>query len=394
MPKNQERNEFRPRVLIATNALTGGGAQQSNVRIALGLARNGFPTSVLTVRPHDPHDLVELDPNTTLYDVQEERWPRWIRAPHVLRRVLRVVSEDRIDLVISGSFGLNQILLAARAVRILRCPVIVVEHLGIKFRLDVLSRSKPFAAQIFRHALTLLYRYADKVVAVSHGVATEFECVLGLPSNTITTIYNGIDAEAIHSKTSERPEIHFANKFQTLTRPIIISVGRLEPQKAHEDLLAAFSLLPADSRGNLVILGEGSRRAELASLSEELGLSASVHLPGRVANPWWFMAKSDVFVLSSHHEGFGLVLAEALACGIPVVSTDCTWGPREILETVENATLVPVKDPVALSCALSDALRNAKNFRLPASFDNRFTQESHAQSFVHLTQQTIASSRP
>ena len=388
MPEIQKRHEPRPHVLIATNALTGGGAQRANLQIAHGLAQNGFPTSVLSVRPHEPHDVVELDPRSTLYDVREARWPRWVRAPHVLRHVLRVIRDEEIDLVISGSFGLNQILLAARAVRMLRRPLIVVEHLGIEFRLDVLSRSRPFAAKLFRHVLTLLYRSADKVVAVSHGVAKEFERVLGLPSNTVTTIYNGIDAQAIRSKSRERPPISFAGQFQNLTHPIIISVGRLEPQKAHEDLLEAFALLPADTRGNLVILGEGSRRAALLSRASKLGLGASVHLPGHMKNPWWFISRSDVFALSSHYEGSPLVLIEALACRVPIVSTDCPWGPREVLEGVENARLAPVSAPMQFSAALSAALRGRRlsthaerTFEPKHDADNRFSHTAHTEQF-------------
>lgn len=389
MPEIQKRHEPRPHVLIATNALTGGGAQRANLQIAHGLAQNGFPTSVLTVRSHEPHDVVELDPSTTLYDVCEARWPRWVRAPHVLRHVLRVIRDEEIDLVISGSFGLNQILLAARAVRILRCPVIVVEHLGIKARLDVLSRSNPFAAKIFRRALTLLYPYAEKVVAVSHGVAKEFERLLGLPSKAITTIYNGIDVEAIRSKINERPEIRFANVFEVMPRPIVISVGRLEPQKAYDDLLRAFALLPNALRGSLIILGDGSQREMLTDLSSSLGLGVSVHLPGHVANPWWFVARSNVFALSSKFEGLPLVLIEALACGVPMVSTDCPWGPREVLEGVENARLAPVSAPMQFSAALSAALRGRRlsthaerTFEPKHDATNRFSQAARAEKFA------------
>lgn len=378
-----------PHVLIATNALSGGGAQRSNLQIACGLSRSGFSTSVLTVRPRADQHVDEFDPSINLHDLDEANWPRWTRAPKVLCSVLRVVRAEKVDLVITGSFGLNQVLLAARAFRVLRRPLIVVEHLGIEFRLAVLSRSAPFTVPIFCRILSWLYRHSEKVVAVSNGVANEFRDALELPSNTVMTIYNGVDGDAIRSKTSQRPESRFAEVFDALPRPITIAVGRLEPQKAHEDLVAAFALLSVELRGSLIILGEGSRREMLSSLATELGLDSALHLPGHMENPWWFMARSDVFALSSHYEGFGLVLIEALACEVPVVSTDCPSGPREILENVASAQLVPVGDPAALSSALAAILESRTDappvaMRSPVGIrsQDRFSHELHAEQFA------------
>lgn len=396
VPQNRKRDESRPHVLIATNALTGGGAQRSNMQIALGLAQNGFLTSILSVRPHDGAGVVTLDSSTSLYNVNEVRWPRWTRAPHVLRHILRVVRDEDVDLIIAGSFGLNQTLLAARALGMLRCPLIVVEHLGIRFRLDVLSRSNSFVATIFRHVLSWLYRHATKVVAVSEGVANEFQEVLRLPPNAVMRIYNGVDRDAIVSEASARPETKFAEHFDKLSRPIVITAGRLEAQKAHDDLVRAFARLPDAMRGSLVILGEGSRRDSLTSLSKELGLHASVHLPGHVENPWWFISKSDVFALSSHFEGFGLVLIEALACNVPIVSTDCPSGPREILQDVEQAQLVPVGDPKAFSDALHLLLQSARLDPRPrgpypsaASAAGTFSTKLNAERFTKLVEDSL-----
>lgn len=391
MSEGQITARSLPHVLVATNALSGGGAQRSNLAIASGLARRGFPTSVLTVRPADENVAAELLSSIRLHDVGEPNWPRWTRAPQVLLHILRVKRSEQVDVIIAGSFGLNQVLLAARALGILRCPLIVVEHLGVKFRLDVLAGSHPFATTFFREVLSRLYRHAGTVVAVSHGVANEFRDVLGLPTASVETIYNGIEVEAIRSMVNDAPINAFTPVFDSLPRPIVISVGRLEPQKAQEDFLAAFALLPTELRGSLVILGEGSRRELLTGLARELGIQTDVHLPGHVENPWWFIARSDVFALSSHFEGFALVLVEALACGVPVVSTDCPSGPSEILERVERTRLVPVRAPAALCSALSSLLRDEpepSGAVAPTSTGrnaaDRFRPEAHGQAFARL----------
>jgi len=129
-------------------------------------------------------------------------------------------------------------------------------------------------------------------------------------------------------------------------------VGRLAVQKDFPTLLRAFARLRAARPARLMILGEGDRRSELEQLASALGISADVRLPGFVENPLAYMRRAAVFVLSSIYEGFGNVLVEALACGCPIVSTDCPGGPAEILEHGRFGRLVPVGDVAALGDAL------------------------------------------
>ena len=348
----------RIRVLVATNALEGGGAQRSNLNLATGLIELGFDVSVLTVRPAGPDSVAALRPSVSLIDLGEPRWPRWTRGLSVLRATLRTVRREQTDVVISGSFGLNHILLAARAARILRRPLIVVERLGIRFRLDVLGGEQGFLRRVFRRLLALLYRRVDRIVAVSQGVADEFEAELRLPRRTVSVVHNGLDIERIAELAQRRPDAPFADVFDGLPRPRIISVGRLEPQKAHSDLLQAFAMFHRTHGGSLTILGEGSLREELTSLAGTLGLSDCLKMPGHISPPYWYVAESDLFVLSSIAEGFGLVLVESLACGTPVVSTDCPSGPSEILTDSAVGILAPVNSPPWLCEAMVTSLNS------------------------------------
>lgn len=346
-------------VLLATNATEGGGAQQSNLTLATGLVELGLRVTILTVRPADPTTVASLPQAITVVDLREADWPRWTRAPSVLLKSLRVIRTRRVDVVISGSFGLNYILLTARLLRILRQPLIVIEHLGIHFRLGVLANGKRLLRNLFQAVLAYLYRHADQIVAVSRGVATEFANTLRLEHETIDVVHNGVDLAGIAALARMRPESAFTPAFDQLAHPRIITVGRLEPQKAQHDLIRAFAQVHATRGGSLTILGEGSLRDEMWALVTKFDLQESVHMPGYISPPYWYIAQSDVFVLSSIAEGFGLVLVEALACGTPVVSTDCPSGPHEILADPRLGWLTPASDPDSLAVTIVDCLTSS-----------------------------------
>jgi glycosyltransferase involved in cell wall biosynthesis len=144
--------------------------------------------------------------------------------------------------------------------------------------------------------------------------------------------------------------------------PALVAVGRLAHVKGFDQLLEAFAILRTElaaESATLVILGVGPERPDLEQLARDLGIDAHVRFPGFVENPWAAMGKADVFVLSSRHEGLPLVVAEAVACGLPVVATDCRSGPAEILRGNPRSRLVPVSDPPAMAQAIVEVLADA-----------------------------------
>jgi glycosyltransferase involved in cell wall biosynthesis len=144
--------------------------------------------------------------------------------------------------------------------------------------------------------------------------------------------------------------------FEPDQAPVVLGVGRLSPQKDFATLIRAFARVRMHRPARLMILGHGPERASLEALALAQGLADSVLLPGWVTNPYAFMARAGVFVLSSRWEGLPSVLIEALVCGTPVVATDCLSGPREILEDGRYGRLVPVGDEEALAAAIDAAL--------------------------------------
>jgi len=192
----------------------------------------------------------------------------------------------------------------------------------------------------------------NAIVAISSGMADTLARVARLPRDSITVIYNPVVSDSLFQKSLMAVEPAPSCRESSL----ILSVGRLHPSKGFLDVLEAFASLRKKRDLQLVILGEGPQRAELEARIRDLGLENNVYLAGAVDNPYAWMARSQLFVLASQFEGLSNVIIEALACGCPVVSTDCPTGPREILEDGQFGELVPMHDPKALARAMERTL--------------------------------------
>ena len=230
-------------------------------------------------------------------------------------------------------------------------------------------------ARFLPYFMRQLYPRASAVVAVSDGVAEDLAHFLGLDRARITRIYNPIFLPASVAR-AEGVTPH--PWFEPGQPPVLIGAGRLTAQKDFETLMRAFALVRSVRSARLLILGQGEQRPQLLALADRLGVGADVALPGFVADLYTYLERASVFVLSSRWEGFGNVLVEAMACGIPVVSTDCPSGPREILEGGRHGLLVPVADPPALAraieCQLDRPMRDsvagrARDFSVEIALD-------------------------
>jgi glycosyltransferase involved in cell wall biosynthesis len=198
------------------------------------------------------------------------------------------------------------------------------------------------------------YPKADVIAAVSEGVAEDLARVGRIPRNRIQVIHNPIITPDLAKKVREEINHPWFNPGEP---PVILSVGRLDPQKDYASLIKSFARVRQSLPARLLILGEGPERDALVSLVRQLGLEQEIVLPGFVSNPYPYMSKSSVFVLSSRWEGLPTVLVEALYCGVPVVATDCPSGPREILRNGQYGTLVPVGDVECMAEAIAAVLR-------------------------------------
>jgi exopolysaccharide biosynthesis WecB/TagA/CpsF family protein len=202
----------------------------------------------------------------------------------------------------------------------------------------------------------LLHRSAEAIIAVSDGVADDLAAVTGIDRARITTIYNPVIDRHFHDRAGLPCS---ENWLQDRSCPVLVFAGRLSPQKDPQTLLQAFALLLTAMPARLLILGDGPLRASLDAEVDRLGISSSVAFAGFQANPLPWIVRASALVLTSRYEGLGNVIVEALACGTPVVSTDCPWGPAEILEDGRFGVLAAPGDPFALSSAMRLCLETA-----------------------------------
>ncbi len=198
------------------------------------------------------------------------------------------------------------------------------------------------------------YPHASQFVAISKGVKRELVENIGVDESNIEVIYNPIVTPDIEPKSKE-PLDH---SWFEADSPVILGAGRLTQQKDFSTLIRAFDQLLGQRDAYLVILGEGDDRPELETLVEELGIQNRVDLLGFADNPYKYMRKADVFVLSSAWEGFGNVIVEAMVCGTTVVATDCESGPAEILANGKYGYLASVGEPISLCDGILTALEN------------------------------------
>jgi len=190
---------------------------------------------------------------------------------------------------------------------------------------------------------------ADCVVGPSQGVVDDVRAITDLPAERFRVIVNPVYRPEITELSMDPPGHPW---FADSEQPVIVAAGKLKQQKDYPTLLQAFAQVREQRPVRLIILGRGALREALMARAEVLGIAADLDMPGHVKNPYAFFRNAAVFVLSSAWEGLPNVLIEAMACGCPVVSTDCPSGPVEILDGGRIGRLVPVGDAGAMAGAI------------------------------------------
>ncbi|PZS17213.1 MAG: glycosyl transferase [Pseudonocardiales bacterium] len=329
------------KVVVFMPSFAGGGAESVTLALCGGLARNHFDVHLVVgtgdgeLRDSVPDDVSTCDIGAS-------------RTAYAIGGLLRYLRRERPDVVISAISHANIIAAFAVKLAMCRCKLIVVHHntTSISTRRTLRRRDR-----LVPLLCGIAYRLADRIIAVSAGVADDLARSSHLPIERIQVLPNPIDYARIRELSRDAAR---QDSVPCGDGPLLVAAGRLEPQKGLDTLLR--SIAQVESPCRLVILGDGSLRAELLSLVENLGLAGRVSLPGFVANPYPYFRQAQVYVLSSRWEGLPTVLLEALAFRLRIVSTDCPSGPSEILSGVQGAELVPVDDPGGLAAAIERAI--------------------------------------
>jgi glycosyltransferase involved in cell wall biosynthesis len=353
------------RIAFFVQDLRGGGAERNIVRIVNGIAARGVPTDLVLVSREGPY-LSELDPRVNVIELPEKRTLTSIWG---LRRYLRSANPAAL---VANLTHINVAACFARVLAGYRGKVIVVER-------NQYTRNRELKRGLVRltyDAVPWAYRSADVIGTVSTGVKDDLAAATGLPKDRMQVLYNPVvtpELAALAAQEPDHPWMHDGGD------PVILAVGRLTRQKNYPLLLEAFAQVRKARPARLLILGEGELRADLEAQVARLGLGESVSLPGFRANPFAFMSRAALFVMSSDWEGLPTVLIEAMACGAPVVATRCDSGPGEILEEGRYGRLTPMGDAPALAQAMiatlddpgdkAQRIARAHHFNLDAAVD-------------------------
>jgi glycosyltransferase involved in cell wall biosynthesis len=331
------------KIAIFLPSLGGGGAERVAITLASGFMDRGFEFDFVLVKKTGEN--LRLVPHGA--QVIDLRASRTLTA---LPKLIKYLREEKPDALIAGLDHVNLITLWAKILSRSQSKLLIGNHTHLT---SSIRNSPKLQEKIYPLLLHLFYMHADAIMSVSDGSADDLAKVAGIPRSKIQTINNPLPISDI-VRMSTDPLDH--PWFATGQPPVILAVGRLSIEKDYPTLLKAFAALRKHRVARLIILGTGKEQSDLMALAEKLGIRDDLEMPGFCENPYAYMSRSRVFVLSSKWEGLGTVLIEALICGTQVVSTDCPSGPAEILSNGKYGRLVPVGDHASLAAAVDEAI--------------------------------------
>jgi glycosyltransferase involved in cell wall biosynthesis len=328
----------QPSVAIYMSDLSGGGVERQVITLAVGMQSAGLPVVLLVreirgeLKDKVPAGIrvIDLHSRNTLHDIPP---------------LIRFLRRERPAVLLANLDHNNVAAVVAGRASATGTHVIICQH-------NALSRAFSSDLGWSYRLIPFLYRvlspWFDASVAVSRGIANELSSQAHIPRRKVKLIYNAVIGDDFRSKAQE-PVTH--RWLDNPEIPVFVTAGRLVPVKDHENLLRALACYRKHRAANLIILGSGPLRPNLEALAIELGIADAVDFLGYQENPLPYFRRADAFVLSSYSEGFGNVLVEAMGCGTPVISTDCEYGPAEILKNGQYGALVPPRCPQALANA-------------------------------------------
>ncbi len=307
--------------------------------------------------------------------------PRQLTA---LLPVVRYLRRARPSILLVHTEHAAIISLWARAIARANTRIIICQHQAFSMQVQ-----RPiWQFRILRILFRLFISWADRIVAVSAGVADDLAASCGIARGRINVIYNGV----VNGEFAQKRSAPLDHPWFRSGVPVIVAAGRMVPQKDFATLIDAFAAVARERDVRLVLLGEGPLRLPLKERSRSLGISERVDMPGFRANILPYLQAAAVVVQSSKNEGFGMVLAEALACGTPVVSTDCPYGPVEILDHGRYGKLTPVGDAGALAQAIIAALETPPSRQLLENRGQSFTTAASAERYLDIFEESLARS--
>lgn len=352
-----------------TDSISNNGVTRMLLTLTETLLTQGVDTRLLIFRPPENQkladqfrcdiELLDLPGNRARHRFWNSKWDVMRYAEADSSVVDAWVRENDFDFVFVHG---RPILRFYR----MQAPHAVVAH-SIKSKMFLPGVLSP-RRSLIRSRVRQIY-CSQPVVSVSEGIRQDFIDQFDIPANHIETIYNPIDIAKIR-QLADQEQSDFPAK------PFFVAAGAAKRVKRYDILIRAFARCKVDA--DLVILGEGEKLGEYRKLADRLGIGKRVHLPGYRTNPYAYFKRALAMVVSSDYEGLPMGIIEALVCGIPVVSTDCPSGPREILQGDLADFLVPVRDVAALARAMERVVQQPYRYPEPLLENFEPSRVAHA----------------
>lgn len=306
-------------VAIIIPELTNGGAERVASNLSLNISEDKFNKYIIVYNSEKtlyPYGGKLINTNTKA-------------TPNPIGKIINLIKRFFKLKQIKRQYNIHTTISLLENPNIMNIFTKTNDKVIVSVRNFVSKANKGFYGRVYNASIKFLYNKADKVVVVSRAIKNDLIMNFGLDQTKIKVIYNFYDIERINELAKEEIEEQYKDIFKN---PTIITVGRLSQQKGQWHLIRAFKEIKQEiSNAKLVILGQGELKNYLRQLAMDLGLGNDIYFLGFQENPFKYIARSTIYVLPSLYEGFPNALCEAMACRIPVVSSDCKSGPREIL---------------------------------------------------------------
>lgn len=330
-------------IFLATSGHSGVDRLAKNLVPAL--ARRGYRIDLLHIQNHGP-TLSEIPEGVRVIELGTRHvYPSLWSVAHYLRR-------EKPHSMFCDKDRVNHTALLARAMA--GASTHLTLSMGTTVSIDLAHRGFLHRWKT-RLSMGKLYGFAENVIVTSEGVADDMAEHTGLKRNLINVVPCPVVPDRVFTENFRKPNHPW---FSDNGPPIIMGLGELGSRKDFVTLIRAFARIRPEYPSRLMIIGRGRDRERLLATAHELGVADAIDLPGFVEAPYAYLAQASLFAFTSLWEGLGFALIEALAIGIPSVSTDCPSGPREILGNGKYGPLVPVGDHVSLATAMLQTLRN------------------------------------
>lgn len=348
--KQYYNSKHKKKILILLPDLKGGGAEKLHVNLANYWTLKGYQVKFILLENRGIFKKL-LHRKIEIIDLKISRMRK------IFFKLPKIINNEKPQILLIAMWPLTSFSIISLFFIKKKFKIFISDHVNLSKSIKYELKIYEIIPKILMH---LTYRFADGIIAVSKGVKNNLVKLSGLKPNKIKVIYNPVIIDM--SKNLINSNLNIFNLWQGNYEYRILSVGTLKFQKNHEALIKAFAMIPSDYSIKLIILGDGPLKEQLKQLIKELNQDHRIELKGFNIETENYYSTATTFVLTSRWEGFANVLVEALKYNLPIISTDCDYGPSEILENGKYGILIPTEDYLEINKELLRVINDNLKF--------------------------------